>query len=38
MFFKSKRISHQKIDMVDIFRSEKFVNEITKDAIKAGLK
>tara|TARA_B100000674_G_C37762244_1_gene878520 strand:+ start:308 stop:712 length:405 start_codon:yes stop_codon:yes gene_type:complete len=28
----------QKIDMVDIFRSKKFVNEITKDAIKAGVK
>ena len=36
--FSNLKDIDQKIDMVDIFRSEKFVNEITKDAIKAGVK
>ncbi len=36
--FSNLKEIDQKIDMVDIFRSEKFVNEITKDAIKAGVK
>ena len=36
--FSNLKEIDQKIDMVDIFRSKQFVNEITKDAIKAGVK
>ena len=36
--FSNLKDINQKIDMVDIFRPKEFVNEITKDAIKAGVK
>ena len=36
--FSNLKDIDQKIDMVDIFRPKEFVNEITKDAIKVGVK
>ena len=36
--FSNLKDIDQKIDMVDIFRPKEFVNEITEDAIKAGVK
>ena len=36
--FSNLRDINQKIDMVDIFRAKEFVMEITKDAIKKGVK
>ena len=36
--FSNLKDIEQKIDMVDIFRPKEFVNEVTKDAIKAGVK
>jgi predicted CoA-binding protein len=36
--FSNLKEIDQKIDMVDIFRSQEFVYEITEDAIKAGVK
>ena len=36
--FSNLKDIDQKIDMVDIFRPKEFVNKITKDAIKAGVK
>jgi predicted CoA-binding protein len=36
--FSNLKDIDQKIDMVDVFRPKEFVNEITEDAIKAGVK
>jgi len=36
--FANLKEINQKIDMVDIFRPTEFVNEITEDAIKVGVK
>ena len=36
--FSNLKDIDQKIDMVDIFRPTEFVNEITEDAIKVGVK
>ena len=36
--FSNLKDIDQKVDMVDIFRGKEFVIDITKDAIKAGVK
>ena len=36
--FPNLKSINQKLDMVDIFRAKKFVNNITKDAIEKGVK